>query len=82
MEEGSELLLSNLQRVHTTEMGITRIQRNLGLPGVDVVAWCKTRIADKRSIITRNGKNWYIAIDGVVITMNAYSFTIITAHRG
>ena len=25
--------------------------------------------------------SWYIKIDGCVITVNAYSFTIITAHK-
>ncbi|MBR4215711.1 MAG: DUF3781 domain-containing protein [Bacteroidales bacterium] len=31
--------------------------------------------------ITRNGKNIYCDIDGIIITVNAHSFTIITAHK-
>ncbi|MBQ5549642.1 MAG: DUF3781 domain-containing protein, partial [Bacteroidales bacterium] len=31
--------------------------------------------------ITRNGKNFYCDIDGIIITVNAHSFTIITAHK-
>jgi hypothetical protein len=80
MEEGKVILIGNLDRVHTTEMGVERIRRNLGLHGEDVVAWCKAKIADPRSATTRNGKNWYVTVDGVVITVNAHSYTIITTH--
>jgi len=73
-------LLKNLERIHTTEMGVTRIKRNLNLDSEDVVTWCrqKAEIADK---IIRKGKNWYIFIDNIIITINAHSFTIITAHK-
>ena len=36
-----EILLSNIDKVHTTEMGIDRIKKNLGLDTNDVVEWCK-----------------------------------------
>jgi hypothetical protein len=26
-------------------------------------------------------ENWYISVDDIVITVNAHSYTIITAHR-
>ncbi|HRF36049.1 MAG TPA: DUF3781 domain-containing protein, partial [Clostridia bacterium] len=29
----------------------------------------------------RQGKNWYATIDNVKITINAHSYTIITAHK-
>lgn len=32
-------------------------------------------------IIMRQGKNWYAYHKGVAITINAYSYTIITAHK-
>ena len=73
-------LLANLEHIHTTEMGVQRIKRNLGLNTDDVVLWCKGKIADPRKII-RKGKNYYIYIDDIVITVNARSFTIITAHK-
>ena len=73
-------LLVNLEKIHTTELGVERIRRNLGLPDVEVVAWCRDRIRDSDNIV-RRGKNWYVTIDGVVITVNASSFTIITAHK-
>ncbi len=76
-------LLENIEKLHTTPMGVERIRRNLGLGDdvKDVVEWCRERIELAETNIVRNGKNWYCRIDGCVITVNAYSFTIITAHR-
>ena len=75
-------LLENLVKLHTTPMGVARIRRNLSLGDnvKDVVAFCRQKILDNKAEITRQGKNWYIKIDGCIITVNAYSFTIITAH--
>ena len=36
-----EGLLFNIDKVHTTEMGIGRIKKNLKLDTDDVVEWCK-----------------------------------------
>ena len=77
----SNVLIDNIEKVHTTEMGVGRIRRNLCLDNVDVVEWCKTKILDRNADITRQGKNWYVRIDGCVITVNASSYTIITAHK-
>ena len=74
-------LIENIGRVHTTEMGVERIKKNLGLGTIDVVEWCRERILDKNARIERNGKNWYVVIDDSVITVNARSYTIITAHK-
>ncbi|UTC75980.1 DUF3781 domain-containing protein [Treponema sp. OMZ 792] len=81
MEHNSEILCKNSEKIHTTEMGIEQIKRNLDLNTQDVVEWCKNKILDKRSSIIRKGKNWYISIEDIVITVNAYSYTIITAHK-
>ena len=81
MENNSEILCKNAEKIHTTEMGIERIKRNLNLDTQDVVEWCKNKILDKRSSIIRKGKNWYVSIDDIMITVNAYSYTIITAHK-
>jgi len=75
-----EQLLSKIDRIHTTDMGVARIKRNLNLDVSDVVEYCKNKILDKRCIIYRKGKNWYCEIDSIRITVNAYSYTIITAH--
>lgn len=74
-------LLSNLDKVHTTEMGIQRIKRNLSLDTDDVVEWCRDKIGTSSANITRNGKNWYVSVENCIITVNAYSYTIITAHK-
>ena len=81
IENNSEILYKNSEKIHTTEMDIERIKRNLDLNTQDVVEWCKNKILDKRSSIIRKGKNWYISIEDIMITINAYSYTIITAHK-
>lgn len=73
-------LINNIDKLHTTEMGIIRIKKNLGLTKIDVVEYCKEKILDLKCNIYRNGKNRYCEIDNIVITVNAYSYTIITAH--
>ena len=57
MNAGSELL-KNLDKLHTTELGVERIKRNLSLDidTNDVVKWCRTKINSVNAIITRNGK--------------------------
>lgn len=77
-------LIKNLEKIHTTEMGLNRIKRNLALECNDVVDWCKNQIKlagmqDEK--ISRKGKNWYVDIESCIITVNAYSYTIITAHK-
>lgn len=74
-------LLANLDKLHTTEMGIMRIKRNLSLDADDVVSWCREKITDPESLIFRKGKNWYINAEDCHITVNAHSYTIITAHK-
>lgn len=75
------ILISNLDKIHTTELGRERIKRNLVLDADDVVSWCIQKIQDANSTVYREGKNWYISIDNCVITVNAHSYTIITAHK-
>ena len=75
-----EILINNIDKVHTTLMGIDRIKKNLKLDNIDVVEYCKNKILDKACVITKDGKNYYCRIDNIVITVNSYSYTIITAH--
>lgn len=69
------------RKLHTTQMGIDRIKRNLNLDTDDVVNYCKLAMlsVDNDSII-RKGKNWYVNCGGYTLTINAHSNTIITAH--
>lgn len=77
----SQELLQNAEQIHTTELGAMRIKRNLSLDAENVVEWCRKKILSDEAAITRKGKNWYIEVEHCVITVNAYSFTIITAHK-
>ena len=74
-------LLLNLNRLHTTEMGVERIKINLSIDVDDVINWCRQKICDPSADIVRRGKNYYITISNCIITVNAHSYTIITAHK-
>jgi len=76
----SNELFNNLDKIHTTELGVKRIKKNLTLDTPDVAEWCKQKVSIADDIF-RKGKNWYICVDDCVIIINAHSFTIITAHR-
>ncbi|WP_018750342.1 DUF3781 domain-containing protein [Paenibacillus sanguinis] len=79
--EACNELIDNLEKLHTTELGMMRIKRNLSLNTDNVVQWCKSKIQSPKRIITRNGKNWYVSVEDCIITVNANSYTIITAHK-
>lgn len=74
-------LIQNLNKLHTTELGVVRIKKNLSLEVDNVVEWCRDKIKNPDATISRKGKNRYIIIDDCEITVNAYSYTIITAHK-
>lgn len=75
-----EILLTNIDKVHTTDLGKLRIKKNLKLDMDDVVDYLKNKVLDKNCNIYKQGKNWYCEIDNIKITINSYSYTIITAH--
>lgn len=78
--ESKEILLSNIDKLHTTEIGIDRIKRNLKINTENVVKYCKEKILDNNCNIYKQGKNWYCEVDNIIITVNLYSYTIITVH--
>lgn len=73
-------LISNIERVHTTKLGVERIKKNLSID-YDVVSYLKNKILDKKSNIYKKGKNYYCEIDNIIITVNSYNYCIITAHK-
>ena len=75
------VLLDNLDKLHTTDMGVERIIKNTGLKKTDVISWCRDMILDRDAAIVRKGKNWYVRNGGYEITINAKSYTIITARK-
>ena len=75
-----DVLVANIDKLHTTEMGVERIKKNLKINNNDVVKYCKEKVLDNRCNIYKKGKNFYCEIDNIIITINLYSYTIITAH--
>ena len=78
--ENKKILLDNIDKIHTTEMGVGRIKRNLKIDTDDVVEYCKNKMLDKKCNIYKRGKNWYCEVENIKITINSDSYTIITAH--
>ena len=83
-KQGDEMhkktLIENIDKIHTTEMGVGRIQRNLGIDG-EPVEYCISKLQKEDSTVTKEGKNYYVEVDNCRITINSSSFTIITAHK-
>lgn len=76
-----KILLKNIDKIHTTEMGVDRIKKNLKLENINIVEYCKNKILDKNCNIFKKCKNWYCEVGNIIITINYSSYTIITAHR-
>lgn len=75
-----KVLLENIDKIHTTEMGVSRIQRNLGISD-EPVEYCIAKLKKEDSNVKKEGKNYYVEADDCIITINSSSFTIITAHK-
>ena len=78
--ENKKILLDNIDKIHTTEMGVGRIKRNLKIDTDDVAEYCKNKMLDKKCNIYKRGKNWYCEVENIKITINSDSYTIITVH--
>lgn len=76
----NNILIENIDKVHTTPLGVIRIQRNLKISNSDVVSYCKEKVLSERCHIYKQGKNWYCEVDNIRITINSYNYSIITAH--
>jgi len=74
-------LIENIDKLHTTQLGAERIKRNLQIETDDVVQWCREQILDMNAVMKKTGKNWYITVGKYQITVNAHSYTVITAHK-
>ena len=74
------VLLENVEKIHTTEMGVGRIQKNLGI-SEEPVGYCISKLKKEDSVVKKEGKNYYVTVDDAIITINSSSFTIITAHK-
>ena len=74
------ILFNNINKIHTTQLGEKRIIQNLKLTEWNVVKYCKTKILSQNTSIYKRWKNYYCSDKNIIITINAYSYTIITAH--
>ena len=75
-----EILINNMNKIHTTNMGLDRIKKNLKLDNHDIIEYIKNIIKNKDTITYKKGKNYYCETDNIIITINSYSYIIITAH--
>ncbi|WP_276317158.1 DUF3781 domain-containing protein [Anaerosphaera multitolerans] len=69
-----------MTKLHTTKLGVERIKRNLYLENENIVNWFIEQILKDEVEISRKGKNYYVTVNNAIITVNASSYTIITAH--
>lgn len=80
-------LIANAHKIHTTELGVQRISKNLRMEfegensQARATEFCVKKILSPNCRISRRGKNWYCRVDGIEITVNAHSLTIITVHQ-
>lgn len=76
-----EIIIKNIDKIHTTTLGIARIRKNLELKDDDVVQYIKEILLNENTFIYKQGKNYYCINNNIIITINSYSFTIITAKK-
>lgn len=75
------MLIENIDKLHTTSVGITRITKNMGIEKKQVIEYCKELITLKDTKITTNGKNFYCRNKNIIIVINAINYTIINAYK-
>lgn len=70
--------MGDIEKIHTTELGLERIRRNTGIN--DPINVLKKAIINQNKM-TENGKNYYIWVNDIIFTLNKSALTIITAHK-
>ena len=76
-----EYLLTNLDKLHTTDLGKVRLQKNLLLREENPVLWAKGFIQRSETKISHKEKNFYVSDNYIVLAINTSSYTIITGHK-
>lgn len=54
--EDRKILIQNIDKLHTTNMGIERIRRNLKVDIIDVDGYCREKILNPNCNIYKQGK--------------------------
>ncbi len=76
-----EILINNIEKLHTTKLGRERVIDNLCLEyHTDITSFIKNIILNEDIELFKKGSNYYVKSDDYVITINSRTFTIITAH--
>lgn len=76
-----EYLLTNLDKLHTTDLGKVRLQNNLLLREENPVLWAKGFIQRSEIQISHKEKNFYVSDNYIVLAINTSSYTIIIGHK-
>lgn len=76
-----EILLNNLNKIHTTELGYTRIFKATMLQEYESMPYIKEVIKDSKSTIYKKGKNYYIEFENIKIVINASTYCVITIAK-
>lgn len=73
-------LIKNIDKIHSTKLGIDRISKNLNIDKKQSIKYCVDIVKNNKTNIYKKGKNWYCEYDKIIITINSKTYTIITAH--
>lgn len=74
--------LQNIDRLHTTILGEERIRKNLGLMKCsDIVSFLKKKLVNEKFTLSSKGKNYYCVVGDICLTINRFTYTIITARK-
>lgn len=60
--EDKQILINHINKLHTTEMGVGRIKKNIKLDTNDVVEFCKKKVLDTNCNIYKEGKNGIVKL--------------------
>lgn len=72
-------LLDHINSIHTTKLGEERIKKNLGITG-DPVDYLKKLLLNEETMVIKKGKNYYVRIKNIQLTINSFNYCVITAH--
>ena len=76
-----EILLANLDKLHTTDFGKVRLQKNLLLREENPVLWAKGLIQRSETKISHKEKNFFLSDSYIVLAIHTSSYTIIIGHK-
>ena len=79
--EYKEILINNINKIHTTELGHLRIFKATNLKENEDILWIKECIYDNNSLINKRGKNYYVINNNYEIYINSYNYSVITVKK-